>query len=125
MISLFMQLIMYFPQRVISTYLTGELSAVGIGLHVRLILTHRLTNQISGLSLLTTKRNGANSRTLFKNVTMRCSVYIVTVTMRYFLEIVTVTISYFLNVVTVTMRYSLNIVTVTTGCPKKNGDLEI
>jgi hypothetical protein len=37
-----------------------------------------------------------------KNLTMRCSLNIVTVTMRYFL-----------NVVTVTMRYSLDIVTVT------------
>ena len=49
----------------------------------------------------------------FENVTMRCSLNIVTVTMRYFLEIVTVTMRYFLNVVTVTMRYSLKIVTVT------------
>jgi hypothetical protein len=57
--------------------------------------------------------NGEKFRFAFENVTMRCSLNIVTVTMRYFLEIVTVTMSYFLNIVTVTMRYSLNIVTVT------------
>ena len=40
----------------------------------------------------------------FDNVTMRCSLNIVTVTLRYFLGVVIVTMSYFLNVVSVTMR---------------------
>ena len=37
-----------------------------------------------GRSLITAKLKGKNSITYFENVTMRCSVNIVTVTMRYF-----------------------------------------